>query len=187
MYACDHGGNYPEALGKLVPKYLQSVPKCPSAGRDTYSSSWRLAGGEGFYFHFSGSHHLAAGLKANQPTFDARNGLGPPLLIAKIEAQQDLQQPQAPLQRCCQNLKNIATALEMYSTDHQGQYPKTLAQLPRNYLRKLPQCKQRNTYHYRVGVRPDQFTLYCQGQNHAAEGGRPNLPRYNSMTGLKRE
>lgn len=42
---------------------------------------------------------------------------------------------------CSSNLKNISTALEMYSTDYQGSLPPSLHQLTPNYLRTLPQCE----------------------------------------------
>lgn len=36
------------------------------------------------------------------------------------------------------NLKNIGTALEMYSTDHKGLYPKKLDELTPDYLKQIP-------------------------------------------------
>lgn len=41
---------------------------------------------------------------------------------------------------CKSNLKNTATALEMYSVDNHGYYPANLAQLTPNYLKIVPNC-----------------------------------------------
>ncbi|CAN0391541.1 unnamed protein product, partial [Phaeothamnion confervicola] len=50
---------------------------------------------------------------------------------------------------CKSNLKNLATSLEMYSTDNAGHYPRSsLNLLTPNYLKVIPQCPtaQRDTY-----------------------------------------
>jgi hypothetical protein len=36
------------------------------------------------------------------------------------------------------NMKNIGTGLEMYSTDHGGQYPRELSAITPDYLKRLP-------------------------------------------------
>ena len=41
MYSTDNVGRYPTSLRQLVPNYLKSIPTCPAAGSDTYSSSFR--------------------------------------------------------------------------------------------------------------------------------------------------
>jgi hypothetical protein len=41
---------------------------------------------------------------------------------------------------CKSNLKNIGTALEMYSSDHGGEYPPSLATLSPEYLKRIPEC-----------------------------------------------
>ncbi len=91
---------------------------------------------------------------------------------------------------CKSNLKNIATACEMYSTDNEGRYPHSLAQLTPNYLRIIPNCPaaEHDTYSakYEWASEPDAFTVYCQGDNHKFVGRRePNYPQYNSYEGLK--
>ena len=47
---------------------------------------------------------------------------------------------QAPLSACQTNLRNIACAVEMYSTDWSGRYPANLALLTPDYLRAIPTC-----------------------------------------------
>ena len=49
-YSKDHKGNYPKSLDALVPKYLKKIPKCPIAGRDTYSKSYKMISKPSMYF-----------------------------------------------------------------------------------------------------------------------------------------
>lgn len=92
------------------------------------------------------------------------------------------------LTSCQSNLKNTATALEMYSTDSVGRYPRDLGPLTPNYLKIIPNCPsaQRDTYSesYRVAADPDAFTLYCSGANHSAANTPVNFPQYSSFQGL---
>ena len=41
---------------------------------------------------------------------------------------------------CQENLKNMGTALEMYSTDHCGHYPNKLKSVAPIYVKNLPTC-----------------------------------------------
>lgn len=74
--------------------------------------------------------------------------------------------------RCKSNLKNIGTALEMYSTDFSGHYPAELGALVPRYLDELPACPRagRFTYSYTVAILPDAYTMTCTG-------GHPFKPR----------
>ncbi|MGI5844298.1 MAG: competence type IV pilus major pilin ComGC [Candidatus Xenobium sp.] len=92
---------------------------------------------------------------------------------------------------CKSNLKNIATALEMYSTDSQGRYPTKLSKLSDNqkYLRTIPTCASAgsDTYSssgYTSASNPDAYTIYCVGKNHSAVDAAENFPQYNSVAGL---
>lgn len=91
---------------------------------------------------------------------------------------------------CKSNLKNIATALEMYSTDAQGRYPTTLSKLSddQKYLRTIPTCASAGsdtyTAAYKAESNPDRYTVYCAGDNHAAVDAGTNYPQYNSVAGL---
>jgi hypothetical protein len=92
------------------------------------------------------------------------------------------------LTACKSNLKNIATACEMYSTDNAGRYPTSLSQLTPNYLKIIPKCPaaDKDTYslHFRSGRNPDHYSIYCWGHNHAAVSTPANRPAYNSEKGL---
>ncbi len=72
----------------------------------------------------------------------------PPLLVSP-------QHKSGSLTACKSNLKNIGIALEMYSTDWSGSYPKSMTQLTPNYLKTIPKCPKAEgdtysgSYHYR--------------------------------------
>ncbi len=95
---------------------------------------------------------------------------------------------QGQLTSCKSNLKNMATALEMYSTDNVGVYPTTgnLANLTPNYLKIIPNCPsaQANTYVYSANTNPDAFSLNCGGLNHSAANTPADYPQYSSYQGL---
>lgn len=97
---------------------------------------------------------------------------------------------------CCSNLKNLGTALEMYSTDNSGAFPDRLSQLTPNYVKTIPTCASahRDTYsngysvtHPRVpgGHAPDAYTVVCEGSYHVnATQWPPNYPQYTDVKGL---
>lgn len=64
---------------------------------------------------------------------------------------------------CRSNLKNLATAMEMYSTDATGLYPRTSTKLVPSYLKTLPNCPgaKGRPYSYQSSTMPDAFTLLC--------------------------
>lgn len=88
-------------------------------------------------------------------------------------------------QQCKSNLMQVGTALEMYSTDASGRYPRSLAPLLPNYLKVLPTCPSRGqpTYVYDSASNPDAYTLVCGGVNHPYQGAPANYPQYNSIVG----
>ena len=98
------------------------------------------------------------------------------------------------LTACKSNLKNMATALEMYASDYAGEYPTSWAQMTAgHYLKSVPTCPAANlmTYSYRRTGTGKQagFYLQCCGSHHAkAYSAFPNsphnFPRYSSETGL---
>jgi hypothetical protein len=81
------------------------------------------------------------------------------------------------LTHCKSNLKNIATALEMYASDYGGRYPRSLQALPPNYLKALPTCPITGSDYtdtYRVSTNPDGFSFGCRGRHH----GKPDLDHW---------
>ncbi len=75
MYDTDHQC-YPSSLKQLVPNYLRVIPSCAAAGKDTYSSSYRvLDGGKNYVVYCQGHYHKKAGLPANYPRYEEKKGL----------------------------------------------------------------------------------------------------------------
>lgn len=89
---------------------------------------------------------------------------------------------------CKSNLKNIGTALEMYSTDYAGRYPTALSALTPMYLKTIPTCPgaRSDTYSqsFRSSENPDAYTVFCQGLNHKKNIKSPDFPKYDSFSGL---
>ncbi|MCA9796795.1 MAG: hypothetical protein KC910_33525, partial [Candidatus Eremiobacteraeota bacterium] len=87
---------------------------------------------------------------------------------------------------CKSNLKNIATACEMYSTDWSGRYPSKLDLLTPNYLKTIPTCPEagKDTYSasYQVGTYPDSYRFACEGKHHSEVASED--PYYTSDQGL---
>jgi hypothetical protein len=75
IYAADHQHRYPNSLATLVPKYLVTVPTCPSAGSDTYSASYQVNQSRTRYrFCCQGDNH-AHYASQNEPCYDSKQGL----------------------------------------------------------------------------------------------------------------
>lgn len=90
------------------------------------------------------------------------------------------------LTACKSNLKNIGTALEMYSTDNFGRYPPRLDYVTPNYVKVIPTCYYagKMTYEYIYRTDPDCYTTYCKGPYHENITGQANYPQYDSINGL---
>lgn len=95
---------------------------------------------------------------------------------------------------CKSNLKNIGTALEMYSTDYSGKYPASMDLLTPNYLRTIPECPAAGTVTYKAYFGPnakgndqhyeDYYYVECAGSHHTESGTPPDHPAYNAIMGL---
>ena len=97
------------------------------------------------------------------------------------------------LTACKSNLKNMATALELYASDFGGRYPPRLEQLSKgSYLKQIPTCPAAGemTYtNYHASQNPDDYHLACSGDNHAKaytgySAPSYGYPRYSADTGL---
>ena len=101
---------------------------------------------------------------------------------------------QGQLTACKSNLKNIGTAMEMYSTDWSGKYPESMDLLTPNYLKTIPDCPAagKNTYSSTLKTGPgapgnesgfqDYYYFYCEGHNHDETAA--NYPTYDGIKGL---
>lgn len=91
------------------------------------------------------------------------------------------------LTACKSNLKNIGTALEMYSTDNYGRYPCKLDDVTPSYVKVIPTCPSAgyNSYIYIRSTNPDVYTTWCNGSHHTSITNIPNYPQYDSIEGLR--
>ena len=95
---------------------------------------------------------------------------------------------------CKSNLKNIGTALEMWSVDYDGDFPEKLEELTPNYLRVIPECPTAGvdtysgSYTHTDGTKQDpssgKYEFFCRGHHHNDLGVPQDHPRYNSLEGL---
>ncbi|MFH0802456.1 MAG: prepilin-type N-terminal cleavage/methylation domain-containing protein [bacterium] len=98
---------------------------------------------------------------------------------------------QGQLTACQSNLKNIGTALEMYSTDNSGRYFTGTALTPLQtgeYLKTIPTCPANAAtvaYGYASSAGPDMFTVNCGGgAAHGGLAGGAGYPQYTASGGL---
>lgn len=106
--------------------------------------------------------------------------------------------PEQMLLQCKSNLKSLAIAAEMYSTDWSGHYPPPekggLSLLTPNYLKTLPLCPSAGTMTYQYAGGPQQelngqhyqdyYIIRCLGNHHAAAGSAGDFPAYDGQVGL---
>ncbi len=94
---------------------------------------------------------------------------------------------------CKENLKKIATALELYASDNKGAFPRKLQKMCPNpkYLEFIPTCPSVNkdTYSdgYELSKDKKAYTVYCLGKNHENVSVKENYPAYNKTAGLEVE
>ncbi len=104
---------------------------------------------------------------------------------------------QGMLAACESNLKNLATACEMYAADNKGYYADSLDDLLKSsqfgsYMRTIPRCPCcREPYKYSA-VNKDMhhtFTIQCGEMDaHRATGivGNGHFPKYTPEKGIER-
>jgi hypothetical protein len=97
------------------------------------------------------------------------------------------------------NLKNLGTAMEMYSTDNAGYYPASLGAVSPDYLKKLPSPLSEGSpksqayykakygisteYAYEVNNADFNYTIYCV----YSSGTMIRRLRYSGKTGLEND
>lgn len=87
---------------------------------------------------------------------------------------------------CEKSMHRVATALEMYSSDHRGRYPGRLEDLVPQYLPSIPVCSGERgdaqpTYH--VSSSNHMYELMCAGQH--PDVRMSNRPEGNRATGAR--
>lgn len=85
---------------------------------------------------------------------------------------------------CKTNLRNIGTALSLYSNDNGGRFPSGLNKITPDYMQVLPSCPavSIDTYTggYQVNADNDIYTLSCHGINHSSYDYGQDEPYYTS-------
>jgi general secretion pathway protein G len=77
-YHLDNHG-YPNGIADLLPNnYINSIPTCPSASRDTYSEGYEYDNVSGeFTIACKGNFHVSIGFAIDQPYYVFSTGMGP--------------------------------------------------------------------------------------------------------------
>lgn len=96
---------------------------------------------------------------------------------------------QAQLSGCEGNLKNIATALEMYATDNGGAYPANITDnlFVGIYTRVIPTCPTGSVYTYNTASPYDNYSVFCTSTTSTHQqvlGLLQNRPQYDPISGL---
>lgn len=85
---------------------------------------------------------------------------------------------------CSTNLKNLATACDLYGSKNGGMYPDSLDKTVPEYFEQVPKCLITDwDYAYEVSHNPERFTITCRGWAHRDFIGDKNNC-YTSETGL---
>lgn len=100
---------------------------------------------------------------------------------------------QGQLTACKSNLKNIGTAMEMYSADHNGRYPTTKQDILGDannpgYMKVIPTCPLTPNVAYtcKTASNPDYYYLICSQGKHQQAGlvTTTGYPQFDSQIGL---
>ena len=192
MYSTDNAGKYPDKLSQLSPDYLRAIPTCAAAGKDTYSETYITnKDNTAYFFYCKGKYHEGAGAPANFPRYSSEKGAILP--VGYMKKYNKNLSPESKVDKCVSNLKNIQTALEMYTTDHQGKYPKSLDEIAPAYIREIPQCPaaEKDTYSPSYSLKEEggmqSYKLYCKGHYHKDAGLKEDYPRYEYGVGIKKQ
>lgn len=88
------------------------------------------------------------------------------------------------LQICESNLRGLALAVENWSVQHEGAYPKDAFVILSTLRGRLPECPAGGRYRYALEQR-GRYVISCCGKAHAAAGVPENLPSISPL-GVRR-
>ena len=87
---------------------------------------------------------------------------------------------------CEANLRSLSLALERWSAEHHGAYPKGgWTGLARKDLPELPTCPAGGTYRFRLEP-PGSYRIWCSGHAHKEAGLAPDYPALTPALGVTR-
>lgn len=81
---------------------------------------------------------------------------------------------------CECNVRNLKTALELYSVENNDQYPDSIIKLCPQYINKLPKCQANkyDDYLYSVSKDNSKFSLHCANYSHKYKHGKNTRQNY---------
>jgi cell division protein FtsB len=85
LYAADNAGVSPKKLSKIFmnSKYLEVIPTCPAATKDTYSDGYEVSNDKkSFTVYCCGKNHINIKVKPDYPQYSSTGGM----LVEKQEA-----------------------------------------------------------------------------------------------------
>lgn len=89
------------------------------------------------------------------------------------------------LRKCRGALESIGLALEAYSRDNDGKYPRSLQWLIPKYIKRIPEnpaaMEDTFTQGYECSENQDVFTVYSKGDYYKDVGVPENFPQYSSL------
>jgi len=94
------------------------------------------------------------------------------------------------LASCESNLKNIATAVEIYKENNEGLYPPSLEMLESKDINKLPECRaSKKGYEYVCNNETNHYSIWCPVSQSHIDTGTVNKdgcwPQYNPSEGIR--
>lgn len=112
------------------------------------------------------------------------------ILMVMIMPQYVVARSRGRLSACESNLRNLATAIEVYATEHNHQVPSSLDDLVPQFVAAIPRCPSAGTPDaYRDGYASVQvpeaaYTVSCSGAFHVDLGVPAGHPLYTYGVGL---
>jgi hypothetical protein len=159
MWATDNKGSYPPSLSVLTPNYLKTIPTCPTARRDTYSSGYvRGTEPDRYAVWCDSDGHADANQPARFPAFTSTDGLLDPTGEKDLNA-------------CRRDVHQAQETLARYASAHGGRYPKTK---PADFPPGLE---------YSVSKDLQKCQAYCPGAHHLLAGVQPFTPGITLVSG----
>lgn len=168
MWASDHQGHYPQRLEQLTPIYIKEIPRCPAAGKDTYSLNYhRFTDPDDFGLCCSGSYHPSI-VGANLPACTSSNGL------------RDRKPEWSKPDGCRAELARLGQALQLYRRHHKA-YPTQLRALVPVYLTSLPSCPSGSFEYWSAG------RVSCPSDAHLCAGLSYYQPQWAPASGVTQQ
>jgi hypothetical protein len=170
-------------LGKLIEKLSEFQGEELAGFRQALETLKNSSGLKGYSCLKTSPEGVSFQMKGSGGGLPFYGGVGAAIVIPNFIRARG----QGQLTACKSNLKNIGTGLEMWSTDHGGEYPDDLAALTPDYLKKIPQCPTAGTDTYSQSYNDydgEGYHFYCSGEHHAQVGVPADHPSYDWQSGL---